>query len=472
MTRVAVTAREVVSVAGDVIVLPFAPDEDPCALACLRDGVAGVLNREPGHLTWLETRGAAAPWALAACVGPATSARTLGGQIERALDDRGLGRALVQGADSEVVTELVQGMLLRAYGFHEFVPDEQFSALSSVTVCAAAEVAASLRVRVRRARMVAESINAGRALADLPANVGSPDVVVQRFEAAAAGTGLRIEVLGATEISRIGMGLLAGLGAGSEHGPRLLVVRHGEGSSPVVLIGKGVLMDTGGYNLKREGLSDMSYDKAGGTAVLGAMLAADALRVSLPVVALVPLVENSVDARAMRPGDVLTAMDGTSVFIGNTDAEGRLALADAMVYARRFRPRAIIDIASLTHGSELALGRSFSALFDNDQDLRDAVRAAGARAEEEVWPMPISSEHRGMLRHGRAHLRNCAGDLGEPCVAAAFLEHFARGPWAHLDIGTKGYTAEDTPLAGQGATGYGTRLLVSLLVSLADSSTK
>jgi leucyl aminopeptidase len=228
----------------------------------------------------------------------------------------------------------------------------------------------------------------------------------------------------------------------------------------LVLLGKGVTHDTGAYNLKRSRLHDMSYDKAGAAAVVGAMHAIARLALPVRVIGLAPLVENLIDAKAFKPGDILTALDGTTVFVENTDAEGRLVLADCLVYARRFEPDLMIDVATLTDAATVALGDPYAALFTNDDAARELMVAAGEECGELLWPMPIHAEHVAALRHHRARLRNIGSLGGAACSAAAFLRQFVDSPWVHVDMGDKGVATHERDDMGPGATGYGTRLLV------------
>jgi leucyl aminopeptidase len=234
----------------------------------------------------------------------------------------------------------------------------------------------------------------------------------------------------------------------------------------VVVIGKGVTFDTGGVSLKpREGMSKMKYDMSGAAAVLGLFASLDTLSLPFRLVGLIPSAENVIGSRAIKPGDVMRAMDGTTVEMTNTDAEGRLLLADALVYARRYKPVAVVDLATLTGAISIALGRHAAGLFATDDALAAELRAAGEEAGERLWPMPVGPEYLAEMRGETADLVNSNERReGGSCTAAAFLMHFAKGmPWAHLDIASTAWTYVERPESSKGPNAFGVRLLVRWL---------
>jgi leucyl aminopeptidase len=282
---------------------------------------------------------------------------------------------------------------------------------------------------------------------------------------AAADAGLVMRVLGPRQIVRLEMGLLQAVAAGSPVPPSVVVLEHNrhrrDDLPTLVLIGKGLTHDTGGYNLKTSpGLHTLTYDKAGGMAVFGAMQAIARLGIEAHVVAVVALVENCIDAGAYKPGDILTAMDGTTVYVENTDAEGRLVLADCLTYAARYEPDMVVDVATLTAASSIALGPPFAGLFCNDDDTRELLVAAGHQSGDLLWPMPIHSDHRELIDHQRAMLRNVGPPDGSACTAAAFLRHFTDYPWGHIDMAGKANFANERDCLAPGASGFGVGLLV------------
>ncbi len=473
------TTRNVASVSGDVVVTLFGAHELRTALpeSLFGPRVRRRVTAVAGVLSWLEPAAARAPLALAACVGThaadrpsAVELRGLGAAIERVIDARGLRRVVFAPTEHDVVS-VVEGIALRAYGCEAFAQDEEFSSIDAVQICCTKAAAPDVRSRLAAAMGVVEGINYGRELADLPANVATPSELVARAKVMAAEVGLRVRSLGPAALLKLDLRLLHGVGAGATDGARLLVLEHRgaeNGEAPIVFVGKGITHDTGGYNLKRDSrLHDMSYDKTGATAVLGAMRAIATLALPVNVVALLPLAENGIGPAATKPGDIVRAANGLSVCIENTDAEGRLVLADALHYATSLEPRLVVDIASLTAAANTALGEAYAALFSNDAELEATVRAAGEASGELVWPMPIHEQHVAALRHSRAHLRNVGGSGGEACVAAAFLRHFVDFPWAHIDMAMKGLSRTESTDSPEGATGFGTRLLVELAGRLA-----
>ncbi|NUQ46569.1 MAG: hypothetical protein HUU22_11105, partial [Phycisphaerae bacterium] len=329
--------------------------------------------------------------------------------------------------------------------------------------------AARLR-RLHAAAVVAESANLARFYSHEPPNVINPPALARRVAAEAQRVGLRCTIIDERRMAAMDMNALLAVGRGSAAPPRLIVLEHrGRGSkaAPVVLIGKAVTQDTGGYSIKAaEGIPDMKFDKCGGMAVLGAMIAAARLRLSTRVVGVIPAAENMIDARAYRPGDILTAMNGRTIEVISTDAEGRLLLADALTYAQRlFRPRLIIDLATLTGACVVALGHHAAGLFSNDDELASRLIAAGDAVGERLWRMPLWPAYRKQIEGTDADLKNSGGRAGGAVTAAMFLREFVGDgqPWAHLDIAGTAHLDKETPLIRRGATGFGVRLLLRLL---------
>ena len=286
--------------------------------------------------------------------------------------------------------------------------------------------------------------------------------------------GRALSALGGTPIlvpvSELGMGLLLGVGQGSALPPRMLVMRHEPPDAPaepvLALVGKGVTFDTGGISIKpAAGMEWMKSDMAGGAAVIGAMRAIGTLGARRRVIGIVPMAENMPGGRAIRPGDILTGASGTTVEVLNTDAEGRLILGDALWYARECGATHLVDVATLTGACVVALGGAASGLFARPAAWSDALQAAGERAGERVWPMPLYEDYREQLRSELADLKNIGGREGGACTAAAFLEAFAGGlPWAHLDIAGTAWIEKPREDAAAGATGVMVRTLTELAI--------
>ncbi|MCX7373786.1 MAG: leucyl aminopeptidase family protein [Alphaproteobacteria bacterium] len=307
-----------------------------------------------------------------------------------------------------------------------------------------------------------------RELVVQPANLLTPAVFVEQL-GRLERHGVAMQVLGPKRLLREGYGALSAVGRAAQSGPYLVTLSlPGEGA-PLAFVGKGMCFDTGGISIKPAGgMEAMRADMAGAAACAGAMLAA-ALRGAGPVVAVLAIAENSTGGDAYRPGDVLRSASGRSIEVVDTDAEGRLALADALHHARGLKPRAIVDVATLTGSIVTALGHHRAGLFGNDDALRDAVLKASRMAHEKLWPMPIGARHREDLDSDIADIKQCTSGRLQPdaCHAAAFLREFAGDvPWAHLDIAGVELAEEDEPLAAKGMpTGFGVRLLDALLDS-------
>jgi leucyl aminopeptidase len=316
---------------------------------------------------------------------------------------------------------------------------------------------------------IAAGVEVARDLANLPPNICTPAYMAQTATELAQTVGLKIEVLGKTQIESLKMGALLGVAQGSDNPPCFIILEHNAGRDDldtVVLVGKGVTFDTGGYSIKTaEGMVGMKGDMSGGAAVIGAMGVIAGLKVPLHVVGLIPASDNMISGAAYRPQDVLTASNGVTIEVISTDAEGRLLLADALVYASRCKPSAVVDIATLTGACVVALGEGMAAgLFSTDDTLRDTLLAAGSFTAERVWPMPLFPEYEKSLESQTADIKNTGGRMGGVGTSAMFLKHFVDYPaWAHIDMAGMMSTMGDVPYVPKGATGYGVRLLADFV---------
>ena len=318
-----------------------------------------------------------------------------------------------------------------------------------------------------------EAVALARDLASTPGQDLPPAALAARAREVAKRVGAKVTIHETAAMERLGMGCVLAVGRGSPHPPCFIELVH-EPARPkraskvptVVLIGKGVTFDTGGVSLKpREGMNKMKYDMSGSAAVIGAFASLDTLALPFRLVGLIPSAENAIGERAMKPGDVLRAMDGTTIEVTNTDAEGRLLLADALVYARRFTPDAVVDLATLTGAISIALGRHAAGLFTADDALAAQLHRAGEATGERLWRMPLWPEFLSEMRGDTADLVNSnERKEGGSNTAAAFLSHFAKGlPWAHLDIASTAWTYTDRPDSARGPNAFGVRLLVEWL---------
>jgi leucyl aminopeptidase len=287
--------------------------------------------------------------------------------------------------------------------------------------------------------------------------------------AAADATGMRIQVLERGQMQALGMGALLSVAQGSDAPPRFIIMEHNPGKAEdydsIVLVGKGVTFDTGGYSLKsKAGMATMKADMAGGAAVIGAMQAIAALALPLHVVGLIPASDNMISGGAYRPQEVITASNGVTIEIVSTDAEGRMLLADALVFARRYDPAAVVDIATLTGACVTALGRVAAGIFSIDDTLRDRLLAAAEVSDEKLWPLPLYPEYESTLKSQTADVKHSGGAGSGVGSSAMFLKHFVDYPaWAHVDMAGLAIDAKDNPYMPEGATGYGVRLFVEFV---------
>jgi leucyl aminopeptidase len=306
----------------------------------------------------------------------------------------------------------------------------------------------------------------------LPPNLLTPAKLAATATELAQRYGFECTVLDRAQAEAEGMGALLAVGQGSVNEPRFIILGYQGGSGPpVVLVGKGVTFDTGGISIKpAQSMEDMKYDMSGAAAVLGTFEVLGRLRPKVNVVGLVPSVENMPSATAYRPADVVTSHLGKTIEVVNTDAEGRLILADALSYARRYQPAAVIDIATLTGAIGIALGPVSSGVMGNDAALVQEVIAAGQRAHERAWELPLWDEYRELIKSDIADVKNSGGRAAGSITAGWFLKEFVDGfPWAHLDIAATAYTDRDDPAMVKGPTGQGVRLFSELVLGRAGA---
>lgn len=392
--------------------------------------------------------------------GAAVTARLLtSGESDLAVDFSGTGLSNAEAA------AFLLGLRLRRWrhdAYRTKLTDEQKISLEAVTVIGAPGADAEWE----RQEAVAAGVEFARVLVAEPANVIYPESFVARCQERMAGTGLSLRVLDDVEMRALGMGALLGVAQGSDRPARLLAMEWlggDAGGKPVALIGKGVTFDTGGISIKpAAGMEDMKWDMGGAGAVAGAMLALALRKAKANVVGICGLVENMPDAKAQRPGDVVTSMSGQTIEVINTDAEGRLVLCDAMTWAQReYKPSAIVDLATLTGAMIVSLGNEYAGIFSNDDELSGQLVAAGEASGDKLWRFPLSSAYDKLIDSPIADMKNVGPRFGGSITAAQFLQRFVEDgtPWAHLDIA--GMVWADKPGAtwDKGATGYGVRLL-------------
>jgi leucyl aminopeptidase len=321
---------------------------------------------------------------------------------------------------------------------------------------------------IERGRIIAEGQNFARDLINEPGNKLTPAVLAEQARSMAAAHGLACEILDRDTMETLGMGALLGVAQGSANPPFLIVLKYqpeqSSASDHLALVGKGVTFDTGGVSIKSaDGMEKMKYDMAGAAAAIGAMQAVVQLKPAIPVTAYVPTVENAVGGGAQRPGDIVTTLSGKTVEVLNTDAEGRLILADAIAYARRNGATHIVDAATLTGAIAIALGHYNVGAFTNNQALLDKVLKAAGAAGEKMWQLPMDDEYKDYLKSVSADLPNVGGRYGGAITAAWFLKEFADPtPWVHLDIASTAWLDDAKPWLAKGPSGVAVRSFVEL----------
>ncbi|MBI4821112.1 MAG: leucyl aminopeptidase [Deltaproteobacteria bacterium] len=383
------------------------------------------------------------------------------------------------------VAALAEGAVLGGYAFDTHrtrdVPERAFA---EVRIAFAAEDVegvrgAALRTAVERGQVVAEAVLLARDLVNEPANVLTPTSFAERAKRIAKASGLRAEVLGPRDLEKRGMGLLLGVAQGSHEEARLVHLTYApdrpqKDAPTIVFVGKGLTFDSGGLSLKDgESMLGMKTDMGGAAAVIAALGAIATLRPSCTVHGVVALAENMPDGRAIRPGDVLKSKRGLTVEVVNTDAEGRLVLADAISYGLELAPTDLIDVATLTGACVVALGRHTAGAFTNDESMAQELATAWSASGEAFWRMPLDVDLREQLKSDVADLKNLGDRFGGAITAALFLREFVEGPiaprWAHLDIAGPVVAREDSGYSPKGATGFGVRTLVAFTLERAKT---
>jgi len=368
--------------------------------------------------------------------------------------------------DAGLAARVAFGARLRSYSFDKYRTTAEKSELPSLTKIAF-HSAKSTAVKSAYAELdkIADGIFLTRDLVSEPANILYPESFAQRCKELES-LGVKVEVLGEAQMKKLGMGSLLGVGQGSVKESKLAIMKWMGGpksQAPVCFVGKGVCFDTGGISLKPgPGMGDMKWDMGGAGAVTGAMAALAGRKAKANVIGILGLVENMPDGNAIRPGDVLTSMSGKTIEVLNTDAEGRLVLADALTYAQqKFKPSAIIDLATLTGAIIISLAHEYAGVFSRHDDIAAKLDAAGKVTGDRVWRMPVDKAHEDMIKSPIADMKNIGGREGGSSTAAAFLKQFVDDsvPWAHLDIAGMAWTEKETPIVPKGGTGYGVRLL-------------
>ncbi len=321
---------------------------------------------------------------------------------------------------------------------------------------------------------IAESAAMVRDMVSAPPADMTPSVIAARAKEIGREFRISVKVLERRQMESLGMGALLGVAAGSSQPPKFIILEYRNGGKKpfIALVGKTITFDSGGISIKpSEGMDKMKDDMAGGAAVLGALRAAAKLKLPLNIVGLLPATENMPGGRAYKPGDILRTFSGQTIEIINTDAEGRLILADALTYACQYKPAVIVDIATLTGACRVALGQEASGMVGTNERFKQMVRRAGEKAGEPVWELPLWEEYYENIKSDIADMKNTGGRDGGVITAGAFLSRFVeKYPWVHLDIAATAWTEKDRPYTPKGATGIGARLLTQFLRDYASSA--
>jgi leucyl aminopeptidase len=379
--------------------------------------------------------------------------------------------AAISRADTaaEAVTE---GVRLGLYVFEAYKSEKSKKAVESVTILAPRAKAAGARRGVAEGQILSDSVLLVRDLGNEPGNTATPTYLADRARSIAAAEGLQVRILERDDMKALGMGSLLGVAQGSAQPPKLIVLTHEPKTNrrvdTVAVVGKGLTFDSGGISIKpAEKMEDMKFDMCGGAAVLGVLQAVARLRLPLRVVGLVPASENLPGGNAYKPGDILKASNGVTIEVVNTDAEGRLILADALSYATgrmKPKPSAVVDMATLTGACVVALGGECAGLVSNDDRLAGRLFAAGEETGDALWRLPLKEGYRKQIQSVYADVKNSGGRSAGALTAAAFLEKFVAGtPWAHLDIAGTAWTEASKGTQSKGATGFGVRVVTRML---------
>jgi len=366
-------------------------------------------------------------------------------------------------AQADAVCAAVQAVADASYVYTTTKPKAEARSLSRVVV--GVPDPSEVRVAFYQGVALVEGVEFAREWGNRPANHATPTLLANAAKTLAKQPRIQCKVMGPAEVERLGMGSFMAVAKGSEEPLRFIELRYSGGAkdqAPVVLVGKGITFDTGGISIKPAAeMDEMKFDMCGAASVLGVFRALGELQPAINVVGLIPACENMPDGRAVKPGDVVTSMSGQTIEVLNTDAEGRLVLCDALTYATRFKPAAVVDIATLTGACVIALGGVRSGLFSNNEDLAQALQVAGDAAQDPCWRMPLDDDYADGLKSNFADMGNVAGRAGGAITAAKFLQKFVGDmPWAHLDIAGTAWKGG----AAKGSTGRPVGLLVQYLL--------
>ena len=403
--------------------------------------------------------------------------RKLAGAAVRGLKSRSLRSFAMITPDGpnagDAVTAIVEGAFVGNFDSNTYQSDRKDQQIDNLTIIARGDQK-NLQNELEEARIIGESQNFVRQLVNEPSNRMTPTILADHAKKMSEEVGLKCEVYGADKIKELKMGAFWGVAQGSDEPPALIVMRYepaGAPEKPVLgLVGKGITFDTGGISIKpADGMEKMKYDMAGGATMLGVMRALAALKPNVKVIGVVPATENMVSGKAQKPGDIQTAMSGKTIEIINTDAEGRLVLADGLTYARQLGCTHLVDAATLTGAVVVALGYANAGIFANDDAIYERFSKAMSKAGEKMWRLPLDDEYKEQIRSNIADIMNTGGRWGGAITAAMFLKEFAEDtPWIHLDIAGTAWMEDQKAWIAKGPSGIAVRSLIAFARDFAN----
>ncbi len=377
----------------------------------------------------------------------------------------------------DLAQALVEGCILGVYQFTEYKTEDldKIKEIDEFILIEEDESKISeIQQGVKVGEIIANATCFTRDLVNYPANKGTPTFLAEKAKQISDKLGLKCKILSEKDMKKLGMGALLGVAQGSDQPAKFIILEHNadkEDLDTFVLCGKGITFDSGGISIKpAKGMEEMKTDMAGAATVLGVMKAVGELELPLRVVSLIPATENLPSGKAYKPGDILKSYSGKTIEVINTDAEGRLILADALGYAAKYKPKAVIDIATLTGACVVALGHHATGMMGTDDELMEKISQTGKSTNERVWQLPLFKEYYEQIKSDIADVKNVGGRPAGAITAAAFLSKFIEGcPWVHLDIAGTEWTEKAKPYTPKGATGVGVRLLIHFLRNISEN---
>ncbi len=397
----------------------------------------------------------------------ASSIRDIGiSRITSVMDSIGISLPL-----SEWYQDYIEGTLLALYKFqrYKYVPAEEQREIVSLTLLLSKREALKPACEaVKQGQIIADAVYFTRDLINTPAQDKTPAILADHAQKLAKELGIQCKVLSRPELKKLGMGGILGVSQGSAQPPKFIILEYNgraENQDTIVFVGKGITFDSGGICLKQaKDMDQMKSDMSGGAAVMGAIRAISGMKLAQRVIGLIPCTENMPGGSAMKPGDIITFYSGKTAEVANTDAEGRLILADALAYAEKYQPSAVIDLATLTGSCVVALGTVVTGMMGNNEELKKRIKIAGEKSWERVWELPLWEEYQEQIKSDVADMKNIGGPYAGAITAACFLSKFTeKYPWVHLDIAGTSWCEKNNAYTQKGASGVGVRLLVQLV---------